>query len=75
MYRPPEMCDPFMQYEVNEKVDVWMLGNIIDLKLKKLFKWFVLGCVIYTLVFYKHPFVEASKLAIVNASITFPRDV
>ena len=34
-----------------------------------------IGCVIYTLVYYKHPFIEASKLAIVNASITFPKDI
>jgi AP2-associated kinase len=34
-----------------------------------------IGCVAYTLVYFKHPFVEASKLAITNASINFPRDV
>ena len=32
-----------------------------------------IGCVIYTLAYFKHPFVEASKLAIVNASINFPK--
>mmetsp|Transcript_3836 Transcript_3836/g.3915 ORF Transcript_3836/g.3915 Transcript_3836/m.3915 type:complete len:466 (-) Transcript_3836:47-1444(-) len=25
-YRPPEMVDKFCQYEVNTKVDIWMLG-------------------------------------------------
>jgi AP2-associated kinase len=48
MYRPPEMSDPYMKYEVNTKVDVWMLG-----------------CVLYTMCFYIHPFQDASKLAIV----------
>jgi AP2-associated kinase len=28
MYRPPEMCDQYSKYLVNEKVDVWMLGCI-----------------------------------------------
>lgn len=41
MYRPPEMCDPYLGYFVNEKVDVWMLG-----------------CVLYTLCYFIHPFVE-----------------
>ena len=27
MYRPPEMCDLTAKYLVNEKVDIWMLGN------------------------------------------------
>lgn len=39
MYRPPEMADLFLKYEVSEKVDVWMLG-----------------CVLYTLCFFIHPF-------------------
>lgn len=38
-YRPPEMCDLYLQYPVGPKVDIWMLG-----------------CVLYTLLFYKHPF-------------------
>ncbi len=42
MYRPPEMCDPYLQYCVSTKVDVWMLG-----------------CVLYTLCFFKHPFAES----------------
>jgi len=28
MYRPPEMCDMYSKYLVNEKVDIWMLGCI-----------------------------------------------
>lgn len=57
MYRPPEMCDPYLKYKVNQKADMWMLG-----------------CVIYTLMFFKHPFFEASKLAITTASFNWPND-
>ena len=57
MYRPPEMCDPFLKYKVNEKADIWMFG-----------------CVIYTLMFFKHPFFEASKLAITTASYNWPSE-
>lgn len=39
MYRPPEMCDPYLNYKVDCKVDIWMLG-----------------CILYTLIFFKHPF-------------------
>ena len=35
----------------------------------------MLGCVLYTLCFYKHPFQECSKLSIVNASYTVPHSV
>eukprot|EP01016_Furgasonia_blochmanni_P004520 TRINITY_DN11750_c0_g3_i1.p1 TRINITY_DN11750_c0_g3~~TRINITY_DN11750_c0_g3_i1.p1 ORF type:complete len:416 (-),score=88.43 TRINITY_DN11750_c0_g3_i1:313-1560(-) len=58
MYRPPEMCDPFLNYHVNTKVDVWMLG-----------------CVLYTLCFFKHPFQECSKLAIVSAGYHLPKEI
>jgi AP2-associated kinase len=57
MYRPPEMCDLYQGYSVNEKVDVWMLG-----------------CVLYTICFYVHPFVECSKLAIVTGTFRIPED-
>lgn len=26
MYRPPEICDPYQGFLVNEKCDVWMIG-------------------------------------------------
>jgi len=39
MYRPPEMADLFLRYDVGEKADIWMLG-----------------CVLYTLCFFIHPF-------------------
>lgn len=29
MYRPPEMTDLYLRYEINEKVDIWMLGCIL----------------------------------------------
>lgn len=57
MYRPPEMCDPYLGYKVNSKVDVWMLG-----------------CVLFTLMFFKHPFAESSKLSITSASYRYPVD-
>ncbi len=36
MYRPPEMCDPFLGFEVCEKVDIWMLGIFFFKKKEKL---------------------------------------
>ncbi|CAD8175516.1 unnamed protein product [Paramecium octaurelia] len=56
MYRPPEMADLFLRYEVGEKADVWMLG-----------------CVLYTLCFFIHPFQESSKLAISTATYNIPK--
>ena len=57
MYRPPEMCDPFLYYKVNSKIDMWMFG-----------------CVCFILMFFKHPFVDSSKLGIINASYFWPRE-
>lgn len=34
----------------------------------------MLGCVFFTLMFFKHPFNESSKLSIVNASFFWPED-
>ncbi|CAD8163148.1 unnamed protein product [Paramecium pentaurelia] len=56
MYRPPEMADLFLRYEVGVKADVWMLG-----------------CVLYTLCFFIHPFQESSKLAISTATYNIPK--
>jgi len=28
MYRPPEMIDKFKRFNVNTKVDVWMIGCV-----------------------------------------------
>ena len=55
MYRPPEMCDPYLGYKVNSKVDMWQLGGVI-----------------FTLMFFRHPFVECSKMGIINASFFWP---
>lgn len=57
MYRPPEMIDLYLKYEVSEKVDIWMLG-----------------CVVFVMNYYIHPFQESGKLAIVNAQYRFPDD-
>lgn len=54
-YRPPEMCDPYLQFRVDLKADIWMLG-----------------CILFSLAFYKHPFQECTTLSIVNASYYMP---
>jgi AP2-associated kinase len=57
MYRPPEMCDQYSKFYINEKVDVWMLG-----------------CILYALLFKKHPFQDVQKLAIISADYYIPED-
>jgi AP2-associated kinase len=57
MYRPPEMCDPYSKYPINEKVDIWMLG-----------------CILYALLFKLHPFQDAQKLTIINAHYYIPQN-
>lgn len=57
MYRPPEICDPYLKYKVDSKADMWMLG-----------------CILYTLMFFKHPFVEKSKLEISLAKFAWPSE-
>jgi AP2-associated kinase len=32
----------------------------------------MMGCVIFTLIFFEHPFKEATKLSIINADFKFP---
>lgn len=34
----------------------------------------MLGCVLYTIAFYIHPFVDSSKVAIIDANYRFPPD-
>lgn len=34
----------------------------------------MLGCVVYTMCFFQHPFQDAQKLAIVNAHYFMPLD-
>eukprot|EP00931_Biecheleriopsis_adriatica_P004999 TRINITY_DN106577_c0_g1_i1.p1 TRINITY_DN106577_c0_g1~~TRINITY_DN106577_c0_g1_i1.p1 ORF type:complete len:652 (+),score=155.57 TRINITY_DN106577_c0_g1_i1:118-1956(+) len=62
LYRPPEMVDVTLNfhegYEINEKVDIWMLG-----------------CILFTLAFYQHPFQDsATVMAIWNARFFIPMD-
>jgi AP2-associated kinase len=56
MYRPPEIVDPYKQYEVSYKVDVWMVG-----------------CVLYTLAFFTHPFVDSNAIGIADGVYRFPK--
>lgn len=51
MYRPPEMCDIYLGYKIDQKVDVWMVGKNYLFIFKK-------GCVLFALCFYVHPFAE-----------------
>jgi len=57
MYRPPEMVDFYQQFQVSEKVDIWMLG-----------------CILFTLMFCRQPFQDESTLAISNARYEMPQD-
>lgn len=35
MYRPPEMCDRYLNYNVNEKADIWVRpDNILDARVR-----------------------------------------
>lgn len=34
----------------------------------------MLGCVLYTIAFYVHPFVDNMKVAIIDANYRFPED-
>ena len=56
MYRPPEVVDPYLQYEVGFKADVWMLG-----------------CVLYTLAYFIHPFVDSNAVGIAGGVYRFPK--
>lgn len=56
MYRPPEIVDPYLQFEVSYKVDVWMTG-----------------CVLYTLAYFTHPFVDSNAIGIAGGVYRFPR--
>jgi len=69
MYRPPEICDLYKGLVVNEKVDIWMLG-----KYKCNFYMDNLGCTMYTICFYIHPFFDSSSSAISEANYDFPED-
>ena len=34
----------------------------------------MLGCVAFTLMFFKHPFLDSSKLGIISASYFWPKE-
>lgn len=58
-----------MMYRPPEMIDQYQryyVGTKVDI-------W-MLGCVLYTLCFAKHPFQDAQKLAIVNAHYYIPED-
>ena len=55
MYRPPELVDEYLKFDVNEKVDIWMLG-----------------CLLFTLLYKTHPFLDAQKSTIAKAYYHFP---
>lgn len=56
MYRPPEIVDPYQQFQVSNKVDIWMVG-----------------CVLYTLSYFTHPFVDSNAIGIANGVYRFPK--
>ena len=55
MYRPPEMIDKYLKYNVDFAADIWMLG-----------------CILFTLCFARHPFQESGSLAITNGQFFMP---
>mmetsp|Transcript_38025 Transcript_38025/g.70743 ORF Transcript_38025/g.70743 Transcript_38025/m.70743 type:complete len:680 (+) Transcript_38025:140-2179(+) len=62
LYRPPEMADISMN-----AMKGYAIGEAVDL-------W-MLGCILYTLAFYRHPFQDnASPMAIMNARYFIPED-
>jgi len=62
LYRPPEMADIEMNYRQG-----YAIGTAVDV-------W-MLGCILYTLAFYRHPFQDnAFAMAIWNAKYYIPQD-
>lgn len=58
-----------LMYRPPEMIDLYTrhtIGPKVDV-------W-MLGCIAYTLAYFKHPFQDQSSLAIVNAHYTFPSD-
>ncbi|CEM08694.1 unnamed protein product [Vitrella brassicaformis CCMP3155] len=58
-----------MMYRPPEMVDFYKGYELSD----KVDIW-MLGCILYTLVFYRHPFQDQSPLAIANANYSMPLD-
>jgi len=59
MYRAPEMCD---LYRARSKQ--WTLNEKVDI-------W-AMGCVMYTLIYFKHPFEDGGVLGILSGKLEFP---
>lgn len=55
MYRPPEVVDPYLKYQVTTKADLWMLG-----------------CTLYTMCYFVHPFVDSNAVGISGGVFRFP---
>lgn len=56
-------------YRAPEMVDTWSnfyVGPPVDI-------W-ALGCILYMLCYFKHPFEDSAKLRIINANYTLPPD-
>jgi serine/threonine protein kinase len=58
MYRPPEMITPFLHQ--------YPISEQVDI-------W-MLGCILFTLMFNQHPFQDESTLAITNARYDLPSE-
>ncbi len=77
-YRAPEMIDLYMRKELSTKVDVWVCFCIYPILAQKIsFKLFdtylkALGCVLFLLAYYEHPFPEGAKMTILDAKYTIP---
>lgn len=62
LYRPPEMVD----ISLNDKFG-YFINEQVDM-------W-MMGCILFTLMFYKHPFQDnATAMAITNAKYFIPRE-
>lgn len=62
LYRPPEMADIELNFRKG-----YVINEQVDL-------W-MLGCILYTLAFYRHPFQDnATAMAITNAKYFIPSD-
>lgn len=58
-----------LMYRPPEMIDLYQRGRI-DFKVDS---WMI-GCIIYTLAFCKHPFQDQAQLAIVNGHYNFPQN-
>lgn len=79
MYRSPEMLDLYLNYPINEALDIWVSnGNELkrcDSYVMALILYLCIqafGCIIFYLVCGFHPFEDSAKLAILNANYNLP---